>query len=274
VSESRTAQSNQSLRDFCEGLNRIVASAAFFAFFLFLAGCETIYNPATERKETLLIDTQSEISLGRDIDNQIQKQLKISHNPILQNRLDNIGRRVAKFSDRQDLVYFFRVVEDKELNAFAIPGGFVYVNSGIIHAAKEDELACVLAHEIGHIAARHSVKKLQTSLGYQIIMNIVLGVSGNQAVTKATGIVFELVSLGYSRQDESLADRLAVRYAYKAGFNPNGMVTFLKKLQQEAEKRGPNFNIVFLSSHPPIEERIKNVKIEIEKLSSLSGKLP
>lgn len=253
---------------------KAVNYAIFLAGILFLAGCVTVYNPATQKKETLLIDTASEAALGRDIDKQIQKQLKISGDARLQSRLDNIGNKVARASDRQDVVYRFKVVEDKELNAFAIPGGFIYVNSGLMDAAGEDELAGVLAHEIGHVAARHSVKKLQATLGYQIIMNIALGISGNQAMARVTDTVFNLVSLGYSRQDESLADRLAVKYSYKAGFNPYGIVTFFEKLNQEARKRGPNFNLVFLSSHPPIEERIKNTKIEIENVSRISGKLP
>jgi len=230
---------------------------------IILSGCVTIYNPATQRRETLLLNTENEIALGRDMDAQVQQKLKIERNTPAQYRLDDIGRKVSRASDRQDLVYQFRAVKDKELNAFAVPGGFVYVNSGLINAATDDELACVLAHEIGHIAARHSVKRLQATLGYQIIMSIALGVSGNKISGQAIDIVFNVVSLGYSRQDEFLADKLAVRYAKRAGFNPNAMITFFEKLKQEAAKKGPNYNIVFLSSHPPIDERIKNVKNEI-----------
>lgn len=235
----------------------------FILPFLLLSGCVTIYNPATQKKETLLIDTESEVALGQDMDSQIGSKLKILKDPQKQYRLDCIGYKVASFSDRRDLVYHFSVVRDKEFNAFAIPGGFVYVNSGLIDAATDDELACVLGHEIGHIAARHSVKKLQAALGYQIIMNIALGLSGKQLMADAMDIVFDLVSLGYSRKDELLADRLAVKYARNAGFNPYGMITFFEKLKKESESKGPNFNFVFLSSHPPLDERIKNVKNEI-----------
>lgn len=234
-----------------------------FLAILCLSGCVTIYNPATQRKETLLIGTESEVALGRDMDMQIQKTLKISQDYHIQQRLNAIGDRIANSSDRQDVNYHFGIVNDKELNAFALPGGFVYVNSGLMNISADDELACVLAHEIGHVAARHSVKKLQAIMGYQIIMGIALGLSGQQSIVKATDIVFNLVNLGYSRKDELLADRLAVKYAKKAGFNPQGMVTFFEKLKKEAETKGQNFNLVFLSSHPPIEERIKNVRNEI-----------
>jgi predicted Zn-dependent protease len=177
--------------------------------------------------------------------------------------LQDIGYRVSTFSDRQDLIYYFRIVDDPDFNAFAIPGGFIYVNSGLIDNATDDELAGVLGHEIGHLAARHSVKRLQVNLGYQIVMGIAMGVSGQEAIGRATDIVFNVASLGYSRRDEFLADKLAVKYARNAGFNPYGMITFFEKLRQEAKNKGEGFRLVFLSSHPPLEERIKNVEKEI-----------
>lgn len=227
--------------------------------FILLSGCVTIYNPATERRETLLIDTQEEVALGRDMDKQICRKLKILDDPQIQYRLDYIGNKVSGVSDRPDLNYHFRVINDKELNAFAIPGGFIYVNKGLLRISNDDELACVLGHEIGHVAARHSVKRIQMVLGYQIVMSIALGLSGAQHIGSAIDVVFNVIGLGYSRSDENLADRLAVRYTQRAGFNPYGMITFLEKLKKEAESKGPNFRLVFLSSHPPLEERIKNV---------------
>jgi len=245
-------------------LNSKLFKFALLNFSLFLlSGCVTIYNPATQRKETLLIDTQEEIRLGEDMDRQIKKELKILNDPKMQNRLEQIGRKIASVSDRQDLSYNFRIVKDKDLNAFALPGGFIYVNSALMDVANNDELACVLAHEIGHVAARHSVKQLQATLGYQIVMSLVLGSGNQQTMARAINIVFNLTSLGYSRKDEFLADKLAVKYAKKAGFNPLGTITFFKKLKEEAEKQGPNFNLVFLSSHPPVNERIKKVEEEI-----------
>ncbi|MBI5144697.1 MAG: M48 family metalloprotease [Candidatus Omnitrophica bacterium] len=244
------------------------------ALLFLVAGCATIYNPATQRNELILIDTASEISLGRDMDRQMQRKIKVSADLQLQTRLNTIGYKLAASSDRQDLLYYFRVANDEELNAFALPGGFVYVNSGLMQRATDDELASVLAHEIGHIAARHSVKKLQAAMGYNILINLALGISGNASLGRAMDIVFNLVNLGYSRQDEFLADRLAVKYSKKAGFDPYGMVTFFKKLAEEQRRKGPSFRIVFLSSHPPIEERIKNVEKEIIHVSSIPQTSP
>jgi len=234
---------------------------------LLLGGCVTIYNPATQKREILLIDTKSEVALGRDMDRQVQNKFKILQDAKRQSRLDNISIKVSGASDRQDLAYHFKIINDKEFNAFAIPGGYIYVNAGLMDAATDDELACVLGHEIGHVAARHSVKQLQANLGYQIIMSIALGLSGQQEMGQAMDIVFNLASMGYSRKDESLADKLAVKYARRSGFSPYGMITFFRKLQKEAEKKGNDLHIEFLSSHPDLEERIKNVEHEIASTS-------
>jgi len=247
--------------------HKFIYSAAGLIILFLLSGCTTIYNSATGRNETLLIDTREEVSLGRGMDKQIRSEMKLLRNPQEQARLDKIGARIALVSDRQDLKYHFNIVDDKEFNAFAIPGGNVYVNSGLIQAANDDELAAVVGHEVGHIAARHSVKRLQAVLGYQLIAAIALGASGQAQVLQAVDVVFNVVVLGYGRKDEFLADKLGIKYAHAAGFNPYGMITFFQKLQKEA--KSTNFNLVFLSSHPPIEDRIRQAEDEYARLSSV-----
>ncbi len=240
---------------------RYKRTGAILSIFVLLSlnACVTIDNPATGRRETLLIDTASEVSLGKDLDIGVQQKFKLYTDRGMQDRLIFIGNRIANVCDRKDLVYHFRIIDDKSLNAFALPGGFIYVHKGLMDVASNDELACILGHELGHVAARHSAKRLQANLGYQILIGIALGVTGKQYVGNALSVVFDTVNLGYSRKDEYLADRLAVRYAKRAGFDPLGMVSFFEKLEKEA--RG--FNLVFFSSHPPIKDRIKNVRQEI-----------
>ncbi|MBU0547838.1 MAG: M48 family metalloprotease [Candidatus Omnitrophica bacterium] len=232
---------------------------------IILSGCATIYNSATGQRETLFIDTKAEVSLGSDMAKQISREKKIINDPKMQERLDKVAKRIAVVSDRQDLRYNFNIVDEKEFNAFAIPGGSVYINSGLMGAANDDELAAVVGHEVGHIAARHSVKRLQAVLGYQLLSSIALGVSGQKQVFQAVDVVFNVVVLGYGRKDEFLADRLGVKYSKAAGFNPRGMVTFFQKLKQESKNSGPT--LVFLSSHPPIDERIKQAEGEISVLT-------
>jgi len=175
---------------------------------ILLSGCTTIYNPATGQKESLFIDTKTEISLGSDMAEEIRREMKIINDPKMRGRLEMIAKRIAAVSDRQDLSYNFNIVDEKEFNAFAIPGGSVYINSGLMAAANDDELAAVVGHEVGHIAARHSVKRLQAVLGYQLLSSIALGVSGQGQVLQAVDVVFNVVALGYSRKDEYLADKL------------------------------------------------------------------
>ncbi len=228
-----------------------------------LCGCTTIYNPATERKESLLIDTAQEVSIGQDMDKELRRNLKISHNPVMENRLESIGRKMAMVSDRQDLAYTFRLVDDKELNAFAVPGGFIFVNTALMSAANDEELACVLGHEIGHVAARHAAKAIQSNLGYQILASIAIGASGQQYLGTALNSIYTLGSLKYSRADETFADKLSVRYAMRSGYNPYGMATFLEKLKIDEKKHGGSFTPAFLRSHPNVDQRIKAVIDEI-----------
>jgi beta-barrel assembly-enhancing protease len=228
---------------------------------IIFSGCTTLYNPATERKESYFISPNSEVAIGKDMDAQIRGKYSIVSDPLEQERILSIGRRIAVVSDRQDIYYTFTIVKDKTLNAFATPGGFVYIHSGLMREATDDELAGVIAHEIGHIAARHSIKRLQTVMGYQLLMGVALGMSNSTAtIGQAMDVVFGLVNLGYARGDEYLADKLAVKYAHKAGFNPRGMVSFFEKLKAEGKGGG---QLVFLSSHPPIEERITRVQAQI-----------
>jgi predicted Zn-dependent protease len=227
---------------------------------LALLGCATTYNPATEQQEFIFITTATEVSLGKALFTKISDQYKISKDPGKIDRVRKIGEKIAKVSDRKDLVHHFNVIEDKGLNAFTTPGGYVYVNSGVIEDTSDDELACVIGHEVGHVAARHVAKKLQAQIGYDILMNIAVRNASLGDFQKAVSISYDLISLGYSREDELLSDRLGVKYAYKSGYDPYAMIQFLKRLE-DAKKQG--LGLVFLRSHPYASERINVLKTEI-----------
>jgi beta-barrel assembly-enhancing protease len=228
---------------------------------LLMSGCATIYNPATEKQEIVLITTPMEIVLGKNTAMQVAKQYAFVKDPVEVTKVTEIGEKLAKVSDRTDLKYHFAVVEDKEINAFTMPGGYIYINSGLIKVVdNDDELACVIGHEIGHVAARHITKKIQTQLGYDILMNIALRNANVQQMQQAIDVTFNLVELGYSRDDELLADRLGAKYAYKAGYDPKAMITFLKKLQ---EKDKADLGPIFLRSHPYTSKRIEMMQQQI-----------
>lgn len=250
-------------------MNRIVSKTIQFTLvlvFLLAAGCATIYNPATKREEVIFIDEKSEIAIGAAAAERLEKKYPLYENVKATQYVNRIGQKVAKAGDRPNLEYHFKILDIKQVNAFALPGGFVYVTKGLLDRVGDDELAAVLGHEIGHIAARHGVKKLQAQLGYNLLSTLIFRQAKYKDMERAMGMAANLISLGYSRSDELLADRLGVRYSYRAGYGLQGMLSFLKKLK-EMEKREPSLLKVLLSTHPPTSERIKVVKEEINKLT-------
>jgi len=227
-----------------------------------MAGCVTIYNDATGRKERYFISEKTEVSVGQNMAGDIVHQNKTVNDPVLLTRLNRIGSKITQSSDRNELNYEFHILDEATMNAFALPGGYVFVNKGLMDRVNDDELAFVLAHEVGHIAARHSLKRLQTSLGMSLLMAIAFQDPDYDSVRQGLDVVYNVVALGYSRKDEYLADSLGLKYAQKAGFNPAGGVTLLEKLAAEGKRKSTP---VFLSSHPPVEERITRIKEQIKK---------
>ncbi len=231
-----------------------------------LSGCSTIYNPATQRQETVL-SSAVESQLGTIARAQMGlMSLNVGKAPEEQlARVQAIGERISKVSDRQDVTYQFGVIRQKQINAFTLPGGTIYVYTGTIEKATDDELAAVIAHEIGHVAARHGVKPLQVNLGFELLMAIAARGVGTESA-QVVNSIYGLLSNGFSRQDELEADRLGIKYAEKAGFDPNGMIRFFEKIQQE-ESRHPEHQVpVWQSTHPLTSERIDKAKEEIAKL--------
>jgi len=225
-----------------------------------LCGCATIYNPATGQKELIFINTSTEVSIGNMIAAKVSRQFKISKDPQKIHRVTMIGEKIVGVNDRKDLKYHFNVIEEDELNAFTTPGGHIYINSGLIEKTTDDELACVIGHEIGHVAARHIAKKIQAQIGYDILVNIALSKSGAAELRRASSIGFDLLLRGYSREDELLADRLGAKYAYKAGYDPYAMISFLKQLKDSKKEK---IGFGFLRTHPYISQRIKMLDMEI-----------
>ncbi len=235
---------------------------ALFPLMVFLYGCVTIYNPATQRREFYFIDENTEILLGKNLAFQILSSKRSVKDKNLNRYLQKIGERITKVCDRNSLQYHFYILDEEEINAFALPGGYVFINRGLIDEVGRDELAFCIGHEVAHICARHGLKRLQASLGVQLILSLALRTPEYIDIKKGLKVIYNIVSLGYSRQDEFLADSLGVKYAYKAGFNPQGAITLLEKL----EKKGGIHPFVFLSSHPPPQARIERIKEEIKRL--------
>jgi len=200
-----------------------------------LSGCASLgtYNPATGRSEFIFISTPEEIRLGDDVHKKLVEEFKLSDDAGANDKIRRIGQRVAQVSDRQDYQYRFYVVEKDELNAFTTPGGNIYLFTGLVDKlTTDDQIASVLAHEIGHCAARHTVKKYQAALGYSLIGGIILGQVGGEKsreiASMSSNVVMSLVFSAYGRQDEYEADRLGVKYLRLAGYDPNASVKTLE----------------------------------------------
>jgi len=230
---------------------------------IILSGCASEYNIATGEEEIFYYSTDKEVQMGQAISRQVEKEYKLVDDPLIQKRVEDIGKKIASVCDRKDIDYYFKVLDDEEINAVSLPGGFVYVNKGLIDkVASDDELAGVLAHEVGHIVARHSIKKLQALQGYSILRILVAVAPQSGAVGNAADAAFTELLLGYAREDELLADQLGTRYTKLAGYDPHGMISFLEKLQ-EINRRKPLMPKSYFKTHPYVPDRIRVVKQEL-----------
>ncbi|MBI3322576.1 MAG: M48 family metalloprotease [Candidatus Omnitrophica bacterium] len=233
------------------------------------AGCAptSSYNIATGRQETLFISPDREIALGESVAKQVEEELPIVRDPELTARLDRIGSRIAAVADRKDLSYRFTIVEmrpkdepgeEDQPNAFALPGGPVYVSKALMELAEsDDELAAVLSHEVGHIVGKHSAKRIQGAVGLQVLELLAAGTGAADARTRQ-GMQLAFVSLlmEYSQADELEADRLSIRYLKAAGFDPHAAITFMQRLREHTFKQ-PMRRYSYFRTHPYYADRIR-----------------
>ena len=228
----------------------------FVMIFSFVLGLQT-------SAEASLISKNQEISMGKDVAAQLEAKYGVVQDDDLQARVDNIGQRLVAVCDRQDLTYSFKVLNSDEVNAMAVPGGFIYVFKGLLdYMPSDDELAGVLGHEVGHIVKRHSVKQVEKQMALTLLTII---------LTKGQGFILadatmQALMAGYSRSDEREADEQGFNLTNKAGFNPYSMLITVSKLQDLADAKGnPGFGL--FSTHPEPEVRIERVNKALAKMN-------
>ena len=237
---------------------------------LVFAGCATT-GPGG-KKSVILIGETEERDIGAKMAAQIKAEKKVYADRVVTDYVNRTGQHIARLSDRPGITYQFVVLEDKTLNAFALPGGYIYVHTGLLKQLdSQAQLAGVLGHEISHVVARHSVKLLQEGMGLQILSSLVFGGS-SQATQTAVGVGLALVLQGYSRGAESEADSYGAIYMSRAGFNPEGMAQVMDKLAA-ASAGGDGFWENLASDHPPAAQRAAAVRQEI-KDKGLDAGLP
>ena len=244
-----------------------VAVAGWLAALLVLAGCST--NPATGKHQLALISEQQEIAMGKEADQQVQQQLGLYPDNELQAYVNRIGQKLASASERPDLPWTFRVVDDPVVNAFALPGGHIYVTRGLLtHLTSEAELASVIGHEIGHVTARHSVEQMSKAQLAQI--GLIAGMIVKPELAHYSDLVntgLQLMFLKFSRDDERQADDLGLRYMYQQNYDPREMPQVFDTLRRVSSQQGDGGRLPgWLATHPTEEARIRTISGEVAKL--------
>ena len=232
-----------------------------FTVVFFLYGCASEYNLATKKQELIYYTTDKEINIGQAVVKQVEKEYKLVEEPGVQKRVRDIGQKIVDVCDRKELIYYFKVLDEKELNAFSLPGGFIYINKGLIDKmTSDDELAGVLAHEVGHVVAKHAVKKLQAMMGY-MLARLAGATTGGGNMVQGMDIAFASILVGYSREDELLADRLAIRYMQAAGYDPSKMVYFMQRIYKLDQKNLRPYS--YFRTHPSTSDRVRVMREEL-----------
>ncbi len=244
--------------------------------FTLLQGCAT--NPVTGDQDFVLMSESEEISLGAKYNEQLLQEMSVYPDPELAAYVDQVGQRIAKVSHRPQLNYSFTVIDTPTVNAFALPGGYIYITRGILaYLNSEAELAAVLGHEVGHVTARHSVRQQSASTATGVagtIFGAATGVPGSQDLFNVFG---KAMLSGYGRKQELESDRLGAQYLARSGYDPQAMLEVIGVLknqemfeQQRAREEGREaraYHGVF-ATHPDNDKRLQEVVAEANKLKT------
>jgi len=242
---------------------RLLVAPVAVILVLALAGCASSGGSSVSREQ--------EWQLGQQMAAQVAQQVHFVDDPVANSYVRSVGERIHAQTPIANLPFEFRVVDDSDINAFAVPGGHIYINRGLIGAAnKADELAGVLAHEISHVVARHVIKQAEQQQTIGTIGAILLGQNPGVLEQLAAQIVAGGAMARFSRQDEKEADDLGVKFMTAAGYNPQGMVDLFQTLLAQ-EKSQPSRVARFFTDHPLTQDRIRDVQGRVGSMASSSG---
>jgi len=215
------------------------------------------------------VSLEKEIQIGAQYAQYFEQSARLVEDPVVTGYIDRLGQKIVKNSDAK-VPFVIKVVDTDEVNAFALPGGYFYVNKGLIlEAETESELAGVMAHEIAHVTARHATERMTKAQLLQFASLPALFVGGGyftqMAIYNGLGLGMSLAVLGITRKSEEEADQLGTQYLWNTGYDPTGYMTFFEKIQAK-EKEKPGKFAGFFRTHPSVEDRMGKVEAEIEQL--------
>lgn len=246
----------------------LVTAAAFSILLAFSLSCA---STGVNRGQLNLVSHEDEWQLGSQLEQQIAKKMPLVDDAAALAYVSDIGRRIVARTEMANLPWEFHIVASRDINAFNIPGGHVYVNTGLILAADNaSELVGVMAHEIAHGIARHGTERISKTYGLNLGAGLLLGQNPSMIQQIAAQIAAGGAIARFSRADEREADRLGVRYMYEAGYNPEGMATMFEELMRQRQRK-PTSVERFFSTHPLAEDRIAAVRQEARTLPRKSG---
>ncbi len=255
---------------------RQLDSCWLFIFILLITGCAI--NPVTGDRDLVTVSESDEIAQGAKYHQSIIAQYGVYNDPALQAYVNQIGQALAAKSHRKHLKFHFTVLDSPDINAFALPGGYIYITRGIMaYLNSEAEIAGVLGHEIGHVTARHSVRQQSGQLASNLLNVFVTLVTGSEAMGQLSNQLTTGIVRGYGRDHELDADELGAQYLHKVGYNPESMLDVIAVLKNQeiyekalAKKQNREANIYHgvFSTHPKNDQRLKTVVRAAKKLSS------
>ena len=221
-------------------------------------------------------NTAQEVKMGQEYSNQVETQSRMDLDPVENARVQRIAKPIFEQARllRPDVVYSIKIIDSREVNAFSLPGGWVYVYTGLLDKIGNDDdaLACVIGHESSHVVFRHAVKQISDAEAKGLLVNILGATTNNYNLYNGATALYELDQLHYSREDEYQADKYGLMFAYNAGYDPYGMPRFFAKLQQLEKVNGapPAYEL----DHPLTKTRILRANQLITELRQNDGKYP
>ncbi len=242
---------------------------------LLLAAC--VRNPATHQVNARLLSPEAERKIGIATKKEVLQEYHVFESTTVSAYVNRVGQKLAQVSDRPTVDYDFTILDSDMINAFAVPGGFIFVTRGLLDAVNdESELAMVLGHEIGHVAALHGVQMIQKEMGQNALTilgtigaALTMGPEAMLMVANTANLFSSLYLLGYSRDKELEADNLGLQYMLRAGYDPRGALIFLKKLQAMDHDQAQGWDLYF-RTHPSTDQRIHI----IESMIGEAGETP